>query len=154
MLGPHVRDSSLYTRLYLRIYGGVASGRQDARAAYPSVDFSCPARASRFIAASASLKDSPCTLQPVMSASIRGHLPHPALASRARPVRRTPARHAPPLPPLARRAPFPGARVVSPSLPAPPNSPNNMKHVQHKTLECNIRLKQIKHLEHILATYL
>jgi hypothetical protein len=33
--------------------------------------------------------------------------------------------------PLARRTPFPGARAV------PPDSPNNVKDVQHETLECN-----------------
>jgi hypothetical protein len=81
---------------------------------------------------------------------------------------------------------------MPPSLPTPPDSPNNMKHMQHETLECNvliktdetcgtyvcniyvkhmqhtdktlaacniktltayIRLKQLKHLEHIATTY-
>jgi hypothetical protein len=56
--------------------------------------------------------------------------------------------------PPTHRASFPSARVVPPSLPCTLDSPNSMEHVQHKTLESNIRLIQMKHSENTLATYM
>jgi hypothetical protein len=67
-------------------------------------------------------------------------------------------------PPCPERAPTVNPKLIAPHplVPVPvlcyhyprvPDSTDNMKDVQHETLECNIRMKQMKHLEYILATY-
>jgi hypothetical protein len=96
----------------------------------PSTNFSHPTRASRPVATPACLEHSPRTRRVVahpICLDLRPLIPPRTRAlsrPRARPVRRTPARH----------TPFLGTRAVPPSLPAPPDSPNNMKDMQHEIL--------------------
>jgi len=78
-------------------------------------------------------------VQSALSASIR---PGPIRLLAVRPNRQPPAApRTTSAGPPTRHTPFLGARTVPPSLPTPPDSSNNMKHVQHETLECDIHLK-------------